>query len=68
MRIVAPDCRLQFPYSEDLAVAVERTGLTTRALARRIGIDSGKLRSYMSGHRECPYPVQFTIEALAKSE
>lgn len=47
---------------------MERAGLSTRAAARRIGVDSGHLRAYL---REpdpkvpCPYPVQVALEALA---
>lgn len=55
-------------YSHDLGYfrgICERTQLSTRKLAARIGIDDGELRGYLSGRRGWPYVVQFAIEQLA---
>jgi hypothetical protein len=43
----------------------EATGLSSRAIARRIGVDAGQFRGYLSGARTWPYVVQFAVERLA---
>jgi hypothetical protein len=42
----------------------ERTKLSTRQIAKSIGINDGELRGYLTGRRPWPYPVQFAIERL----
>lgn len=44
----------------------EATGLSARECARRLGIDSGEFRGYLSGRRAWPYAVQFALEALSE--
>lgn len=41
------------------------TGLSSRAIAARIGVDDGQFRSYLSGRSTWPYVVQFAVERLA---
>lgn len=48
--------------------AVEFTGLSTREVAARIGVDSGQLRGYLSGRTTWPYPVQYAIEQLGRED
>lgn len=53
-----------FETFSDFAQAVTDTGMSTRAVARAIGIKSSELRAYMRGQRNFDYPVQFAIESL----
>ena len=64
LRARVADAELKWTTSHELSEAVTRTGLSTRAVARAIGIKSSELRAYMRGRRECPYPVQFAVESL----
>ena len=51
---------------------VARTGLSQSECARRIGIEPRTFRSYLADHSQArtaaraPYPVQFTLRALAR--
>lgn len=60
-----PDASERTDDNDYLSSLIDRSGLSTRAVAKRIGIDAGELRGYLSGRRPWPYPVQFAIEALA---
>lgn len=46
---------------------VEKTGLSQREVARRLGVGYSSLRAYMDGTRAVIYPVQFALEALAET-
>ncbi len=61
-----PDPRKHNPDHGYLRSLIEAAGLSQRAAARSIGISERTMRYYLSGERECPYPVQFALEALAK--
>lgn len=52
---------------EYLSDLVEKTGLSQREVARRLGVGYSSLRAYMDGTRAVIYPVQFALEALAES-
>ena len=44
---------------------VDKTGLSQREVARRLGIGYSSLRAYMDGTRAIVYPVQYALEQLA---
>ena len=55
-------------YSDDLEhfrALCAATGLSTREIARRLGINDGQLRGYLSGRAGWSYLVQYGIEQLA---
>lgn len=53
---------------EYFCALVERTGLSQREIARRLGIGYSSLRAYMDGSRAIIYPVQYALEQLAAPE
>lgn len=60
------DSRLN--YSSDpqyLRGLVEKTGLTQREIARRLGIGFSSLRAHLDGTRQIPYPVLACLRVLA---
>lgn len=61
-----PDAATITESPDYLSGLIDQSGMSTRAVARQIGVDSGELRGYLSGRRHWPYPVQYTIEALAR--
>lgn len=46
---------------------VDKTGLSQREVARRLGVGYSSLRAYIDGTRAVIYPVQFALEALVES-
>jgi hypothetical protein len=66
-----PDATRHDPRPAYLRALVADTGLSQRATARRIGISARLLRYYLApreaDHRVAPYPVQFCLESLSKS-
>lgn len=63
-----PDATQHDPTPEYMRYLVERTGLSQREVAKRIGIDDRSIRYYLShgeNRRVAPYPVQFALECLA---
>lgn len=61
-----PDIDWHNPDPEYLRHLVERTGLSQRGVARRLGYPERKFRYHLTGDIECPYVVQFALEALAE--
>ena len=66
-----PDASKHDPRPEYLRALVDRTGLSQRATAERIGISDRLLRYYLapeiSGDRRvAPYPVQYALEQLSR--
>ncbi len=69
---MTPDASRHDPRPEYLRALLADTGLSQRAAAIRIGISERLLRYYLApesaaDRRIAPYPVQYTIEQLAKS-
>jgi transcriptional regulator with XRE-family HTH domain len=66
-----PDSSKHDPRPEYIRALVERSGLSQRECARRLGISERVMRYYLSDvaadHRPAPYPVQFALESLASS-
>lgn len=62
-----PQAKLRTFDSDYLSGLIIKSHMSTRAVARQIGIDDGELRGYLSGRRAWPYPVQFAIELLSMS-
>jgi transcriptional regulator with XRE-family HTH domain len=66
-----PDAQIHHNTNPDyLRQLLEATGLSQRAVARRIGVSDRVLRYYLSDPdsdtwRPMPYPEQYAIEALA---
>lgn len=69
----APDCDRYHDANPDyLRRLVERSGLSQRLAARRIGIDPRTLRQYLSNREastalKAPYYVQVALECLAEA-
>jgi transcriptional regulator with XRE-family HTH domain len=65
-----PDAKNHNPDPAYLRELVERTGLSQRECARRIGISERNMRAHLTfGGRllPAPYPVQFALECLAQN-
>jgi transposase len=65
-----PDASQHNPAPEYLRALVERSGLSQRAAAQRIGVSERVMRYYLAaegsdGWRAAPYTVQYALEALA---
>jgi predicted transcriptional regulator len=64
-----PNAARHDPRPEYLRALVDKTGLSQRAAAERIGISARLMRYYLAldagEARTAPYPVQFALEALA---
>lgn len=67
-----PDASKHDPRPEYLRALIEKSGLTQRGAADRIGISDRLMRYYLcqpggdAESRVAPYPVQFALECLAK--
>lgn len=65
--MISPNAeRLYSGSSEYFSSLVEKTGLSQREVARRLGVGYSSLRAYMDGSRAVIYPVQFALEVLAQ--
>ena len=64
-----PDVSKHKPEPDYLRDLIKQSGLSQRATAKRLGLGYSTLRDYLnSGHpSECPYTVQYCLEALAKN-
>ena len=62
---MTPDPKTYTPDPAYLRGLIERTGLSQRECARRIGLSDRAMRYYLSGDRKPMYAVQFAMEALA---
>lgn len=65
---MTPNASLHNPSPEYIRALVERSGLSQREAAKRIGVSDRLLRYYLTAgadSRSAPYPVQFALEALA---
>lgn len=65
-----PDACRHNPGPAYLRGLVERSGLSQRKIAQRLGITDRMLRYYLAeegsnGHRTAPYLVQYALEGLA---
>ena len=60
-----PDPKTYDPDPAYLRGLVERSGLSQRECARRIGLSDRAMRYYLSGERKPMYAVQYLLEALA---
>jgi hypothetical protein len=62
-----PDATNHNPRPEYLRALIDRSGLSQREAARRIGISDRAMRYHLADgtDRPAPYPVQFAIECLA---
>jgi predicted DNA-binding protein (UPF0251 family) len=66
-----PDSSKHNPDFVYLRQLIDKIGVSQREAARRIGISERSMRSYLADPSKartadkCPYPVQFTLEALA---
>lgn len=63
---MTPDATLHNPGPTYLRGLIKVAGLTQNQAARKIGVSERSMRYYLAGQRECPYPVQFCLESLAK--
>lgn len=63
-----PNAAKHNPDPDYLRELLERTGLSQREAARRIGVSERTMRYYLSTDPEAwkpaPYPVQYAIESL----
>lgn len=66
---MTPDATKHDPRPEYLRSLVQRSGLSQRECARRLGISERVMRYYLSDvaadHRPAPYPIQFALECLS---
>ena len=62
-----PDPDTYLPDPTYLRKLVEDTGLSQRQCAKRLGVPERQFRSYLAGKALAPYPVQYALEALARS-
>lgn len=67
-----PDASHYDPRPDYLRLLVERSGLSQRQAAARIGISQRSMRYYLApesaaDRRVAPYPVQYAIEQLARN-
>ena len=62
---MTPDSTKHNPDPAYLRGLVERSGLSQRECARRIGLSDRAMRYYLAGERKPMYAVQFAMEALA---
>ena len=60
-----PNPKTYDPDPAYLRGLVERSGLSQRECARRIGLSDRAMRYYLSGERKPMYAVQYLLEALA---
>jgi hypothetical protein len=68
---VKPDASRHDPRPEYLRALLAEADVSQRAAAERIGISERLMRYYLapessSDRRVAPYPVQYTLEQLAK--
>ena len=63
-----PHARKHNPAPEYIRGICLATGLSMYKLADRIGVTRSVLYKWMTGASDCPYPAQFTIEALRKKK
>ena len=61
----SPNPKSYNPNPEYLRGLVERSGLSQRECARRIGLSDRAMRYYLSGERKPMYAVQYALEVLA---
>jgi len=59
-----PNASKHNPDPDYIRGLVDASGLSQQAAARQIGISARAMRYYISGEREAPYPVQYTLENL----
>lgn len=62
---MTPDSALHDPSPGHIRGLIAAIPLSQREIARRIGVSDRYLRALVAGSRECSYPVQFALEALA---
>lgn len=67
-----PDASKHNPDPRYLRGLLEKTGLSQRQAAQRLGISDRVVRYYLSdetsaSHRPAPYVVQFALEQLART-
>lgn len=60
-----PDPKTYNPDHAYLRGLVERSGLSQREAAKRIGLSDRAMRYYLSGERKPMYAVQYLLEVLA---
>lgn len=61
----APDAETLFTDDPSyLALLVEKTGMSVRAVARKIGVSERLLHMNLSGERRLTYRTQYSIEGL----
>jgi transcriptional regulator with XRE-family HTH domain len=65
--MILPDPALYDPDPKYLRTLVERTGLSQRQCAARIGVGERTMRGWLLGERQFPYTAQFAIEQLANA-
>lgn len=66
------DPTLRNPDPAYLRMLIDRTGLSQREAARRIGISDRVMRQYLANRSrktalKMPYPIQYALELLAES-
>ena len=68
-----PDAKLHNPDPSYLRELVEKSGLSQREVARRIGVNERLFRSFLANRESASaqtadYLVQFALECLSNSE
>jgi len=63
---MSPDTSKYNPNPDYLRALIEKSGLSQRAAAKKIGVSERSMRSYISNRdpSKAPYPVQFCLESL----
>jgi len=66
----SPDAKRYNPDPRYLRELIAQAGVTQAEAARRLGITARMMRHYVSLTKgyDCPYSIQYGLEALAKSK
>lgn len=70
---MTPDSARHNPDPQYLRELIDQAGLSQRGIARLLGLHERTFRQYITSREnatylECPYPVQFALEVLARAK
>ena len=64
---MSPDISNHNPDPEYIRLLLSRIGISQAKAAKQLGIDPRTMRRYVLGELDCPYPVQFCLEAMLRA-